>query len=36
MKWKNLWQVLKVIAENAPQIISIIHSIKDKKDGTKS
>ena len=31
MNWKNLWKVLKVVAENAPAIIAAVQTIKDKK-----
>lgn len=31
MKWSSLWKVLKVIAENAPEIIAVIGTLKKEK-----
>lgn len=30
MQWKNLWKVLRVVAEHAPEIIAAVKSIKAK------
>lgn len=30
MQWKNLWKVLKVLAEHAPEVIALVQATKAK------